>query len=218
VPQAERVDEATTVRLPFRAPLFPDNLFGHLVATAVPGVEEWRDGAYRRTLRLPHGRAVVALRPRRDHVRCTLVLQDPRDQASAVARCRRLLDLDADPSPSTRGCLRTPCSRRWWRRRRAVGYPGPSTSTSWLCGSCSASRSAPPPRGHMPAGWSLRTASGSMRALGDADAFLATDLGVITRARAAGLPIGRGLLERAERWRPWRAYAVQHLWALGTTR
>ena len=51
-----------TLRLPFRQPLFPDNLFGHLVATAVPGVEEWRDGAYRRTLRLPHGHGVVALR------------------------------------------------------------------------------------------------------------------------------------------------------------
>src|SRR5262249_11633490 len=37
---------ALSLRLPFRAPLFPDNLFGHLVATAVPGVEEWRDGAY----------------------------------------------------------------------------------------------------------------------------------------------------------------------------
>ncbi|WP_048820928.1 bifunctional transcriptional activator/DNA repair enzyme AdaA, partial [Streptomyces ipomoeae] len=43
------------LRLPFRAPLNPDNLFGHLAATAVPGVEEWRDGAYRRTLRLPYG-------------------------------------------------------------------------------------------------------------------------------------------------------------------
>ena len=29
-----------TLRLPFRAPLHPDNLFGHLAATAVPGVEE----------------------------------------------------------------------------------------------------------------------------------------------------------------------------------
>jgi AraC family transcriptional regulator of adaptative response / DNA-3-methyladenine glycosylase II len=28
------------LRLPFRAPLVPDSLFGHLVATAVPGVEE----------------------------------------------------------------------------------------------------------------------------------------------------------------------------------
>ncbi len=31
-----------SLRLPFRAPMWPDNLFGHLVATAVPGVEEWR--------------------------------------------------------------------------------------------------------------------------------------------------------------------------------
>ena len=53
-----------SLRLPFRAPLNPDNLFGHLAATAVPGVEEWRDGAYRRTLRLPHGHGIVALRAR----------------------------------------------------------------------------------------------------------------------------------------------------------
>jgi AraC family transcriptional regulator of adaptative response / DNA-3-methyladenine glycosylase II len=26
------------------------------------------------------------------------------------------------------------------------------------------------------------------------------------------------LLERAERWRPWRAYAAQHLWAAGALR
>ena len=52
------------LRLAFRRPLCPDNLFGHLAATAVPGVEEWRDGAYRRTLRLPHGSAIVALAPR----------------------------------------------------------------------------------------------------------------------------------------------------------
>src|SRR5690349_10473744 len=31
-----------SLRLPFRAPLTPDNLFGHLIATGVPGVEEWR--------------------------------------------------------------------------------------------------------------------------------------------------------------------------------
>jgi AraC family transcriptional regulator of adaptative response / DNA-3-methyladenine glycosylase II len=55
----------------------------------------------------------------------------------------------------------------------------------------------------------------AMRALGDPDAFLSTDLGVVTLARAAGLPTGKGLLAHAEQWRPWRAYAVQHLWALG---
>ena len=60
------------LRLPFRRPLSPSNLFGHLVATAVPGVEEWRGGAYRRTMRLPHGPAVVSLRPLSDHVECSL--------------------------------------------------------------------------------------------------------------------------------------------------
>jgi AraC family transcriptional regulator of adaptative response / DNA-3-methyladenine glycosylase II len=88
---------ALSLRLPFRAPLTPDSLFGHLAATAVPGVEEWRDGAYRRTLRLPHGHGIVALRPQQDHVACQLLLTDLRDLASAISRCRRLLDLDADP-------------------------------------------------------------------------------------------------------------------------
>lgn len=88
---------AITLRLPFRAPLNPSNLFGHLAATAVPGVEEWRDGAYRRTLSLPHGHGIVALSPRPDHVLCRLSLTDPRDLTRAINRCRRLLDLDADP-------------------------------------------------------------------------------------------------------------------------
>jgi AraC family transcriptional regulator, regulatory protein of adaptative response / DNA-3-methyladenine glycosylase II len=89
--------QTLTLRLPFRAPLCPDNLFGHLAATAVPGVEEMRDGAYRRTLRLPHGVAIVALRPAADCIWALLSLGDLRDLTSAVARCRRLLDLDADP-------------------------------------------------------------------------------------------------------------------------
>jgi len=86
-----------SLRLPFRMPFCPDNLFGHLAATAVPGVEEWRSGAYRRTIRLPHGHAVVALRPTPDHVACQISLSDQRDLASAISRCRWLLDLDADP-------------------------------------------------------------------------------------------------------------------------
>jgi AraC family transcriptional regulator of adaptative response / DNA-3-methyladenine glycosylase II len=85
------------LRLPFRVPLCPDNLFGHLAATAVPGVEEWRDGAYRRTLRLPHGTGIVALRPGPEHIGCQLSVTDLRDLPVAISRCRRLLDLDADP-------------------------------------------------------------------------------------------------------------------------
>ncbi|KFG09256.1 AlkA N-terminal domain-containing protein [Streptomyces scabiei] len=88
---------ALSLRLPFRAPLNPDNLFGHLAATAVPGVEEWRDGAYRRTLRLPYGHGIVGLAPRPDHIACRLTLGDLRDLPVAISRCRRMLDLDADP-------------------------------------------------------------------------------------------------------------------------
>ncbi|MBP5870938.1 MULTISPECIES: AlkA N-terminal domain-containing protein [Streptomyces] len=88
---------ALSLRLPFRAPLNPDNLFGHLAATAVPGVEEWRDGAYRRTLRLPYGHGIVGLTPRPDHIACRLTLGDLRDLPVAISRCRRMLDLDADP-------------------------------------------------------------------------------------------------------------------------
>ncbi|MEU6328949.1 AlkA N-terminal domain-containing protein [Streptomyces sp. NPDC047049] len=91
------VPGALALRLPFRQPLNPDNLFGHLAATAVPGVEEWRDGAYRRTLNLPYGHGIVALAPRPDHIDCRLSLTDLRDLAGAIARCRRMLDLDADP-------------------------------------------------------------------------------------------------------------------------
>jgi AraC family transcriptional regulator of adaptative response / DNA-3-methyladenine glycosylase II len=53
-----------------------------------------------------------------------------------------------------------------------------------------------------------------MRALGDADAFLAADLGVRVAARELGLPgRDRDLIARAEVWRPYRAYATQYLWA-----
>lgn len=85
------------LRLPVREPFAYEGVFGHLAASAVPGCEEVRDGAFRRTLRLPCGNAVVALTPEVDHVRCLLVLDDFRDLTTAIARCRRLLDLDADP-------------------------------------------------------------------------------------------------------------------------
>ena len=86
-----------TVRLPFRGPLCPDNLFGHLSMTAVPGVEEVVGTTYRRTLRLANGPGVVALTPTPDHIACRLELTDVADLTTAIARCRRLLDLDADP-------------------------------------------------------------------------------------------------------------------------
>ena len=55
-----------------------------------------------------------------------------------------------------------------------------------------------------------------MRALGDPDAFVPTDLGVRRAAADLGLPATPAALTgHAAAWRPWRAYAVQYLWATG---
>ena len=52
----------------------------------------------------------------------------------------------------------------------------------------------------------------AMRALADPDAFPAEDL-VLRRMAGNGHPLTtRELKSRAEAWRPWRAYAVLHLW------
>lgn len=53
----------------------------------------------------------------------------------------------------------------------------------------------------------------AMRALNDPDAFLDGDLVLLKVARSyLGVETRQGLLDRAERWRPWRAYAGMHLW------
>jgi AraC family transcriptional regulator of adaptative response / DNA-3-methyladenine glycosylase II len=282
-----------TVRLPFRQPLLPDNLFGHLAATAVPGVEEWRDGAYRRTLRLPHGPGIVALTPGSDAVACQLTLTDLRDFPVAVARCRRLLDLDADPVAVDEALARDPAlaplvaaapGRRVPRTvdeeemalRAVIGQQVSTAAARTHTGRIVAAIGEPvsDPAGalthlfptteavaeldasvlRMPAArratlltlaralatgkvsldvgadraeavraladlpgvgpWTVGVIA--MRALGDPDAFVTADLGVRLGAQALGLPTQPGALtEHAKRWRPWRAYAVQHLWGTG---
>jgi AraC family transcriptional regulator of adaptative response / DNA-3-methyladenine glycosylase II len=53
----------------------------------------------------------------------------------------------------------------------------------------------------------------AMRGLRDPDAFPAGDLGLRRAfADAGGGDSGAALVARAERWRPWRAYATVHLW------
>ncbi len=51
----------------------------------------------------------------------------------------------------------------------------------------------------------------AMRGLGDPDAFLPTDLGV--NKAALKLRIAEPIHQVAERWRPWRSYAMQYLWS-----
>ncbi|MFG2812666.1 DNA-3-methyladenine glycosylase 2 family protein [Streptomyces sp. NPDC048410] len=280
-----------TLRLPFRAPLNPSNLFGHLAATAVPGVEEWRDGAYRRTLRLPYGHGIVALTPEATHIGCRISLSDLRDLTVAISRCRRLLDLDADPvavderlradplfaplvdaGPGRRvprtvdeaefavravlGQQVSTAAARTHAARlvTAHGKPldDPEGGLTHLFPDPDALAGVDPETLAMPRSRraTLMTLVGAlaegtlnlgvetdraearaqllslpgfgpwtadviaMRALGDPDAFLPTDLGVRRAAETLGLPATpAALTARAEAWRPWRAYAVQYLWA-----
>ena len=97
----DRVAGSISVRLAVRQPFDGDGLVGFLAHRAVPGVEEVVDGTYRRTLALPHGLGTVGLTPCADHVDARFGLDDLRDLSAAVHRCRRLLDLDADPAAVT---------------------------------------------------------------------------------------------------------------------
>jgi len=85
------------IRLPMRLPFSADALFRFLEPRSVPGLESVVDDTFRRVLTLPHGPAVVQLRPEGEFVRCGLRMTDLRDLGPAVERCRRLFDLDADP-------------------------------------------------------------------------------------------------------------------------
>ncbi|MET8752765.1 AlkA N-terminal domain-containing protein [Streptomyces sp. NPDC004667] len=286
-----RVPGTISLRLPYRAPLNPDNLFGHLAATAVPGVEEWRDGAYRRTLRLPYGTGVVALTPGPEHIGCRLALTDLRDLTIAISRCRWMLDLDADPeavddqlrtdpllaplvekAPGRRvprtvdaaefavravlGQQVSTAAARTHAARLVSAYGEPVEDPQGglthlfpapeaLAGLDPETLSMPRSRrttlttlvaaladGSLPLGidsdWEAARAALNalpgfgpwtteiiaMRALGDPDAFLPSDLGVRRAAQGLGLPsTPAALTGRAAGWRPWRAYAVQYLWA-----
>ena len=54
----------------------------------------------------------------------------------------------------------------------------------------------------------------AMRALREPDAFPAADIGLLRAmtGREGARPSPAELITRAEAWRPWRAYAAQHLW------
>jgi len=89
------------IRLAYRAPIDGERMLRYLGARAIPGVEEVLDGRYRRTIMLPNGPGILSLAPQPGYVDCELQLEDLRDLTAAVQRCRRLLDLDADPEAVT---------------------------------------------------------------------------------------------------------------------
>lgn len=55
----------------------------------------------------------------------------------------------------------------------------------------------------------------ALRALRDPDAFMPTDLGIRRAAASLGLPDDPASLRQlSDAWRPWRSYAMAHLWSL----
>ena len=73
-----------------------------------PGPEHATVPSYARALRTPRGAAVVVMSPGPgSHAACPA--RRPRRSGDAVPRCRRLLDLDADPVAVASGLVPTPC-------------------------------------------------------------------------------------------------------------
>jgi AraC family transcriptional regulator of adaptative response / DNA-3-methyladenine glycosylase II len=283
---------AVELRLPARAPFDGAALLDFLGARAIQGVEEVDDGTYRRSLPLEHGGGLVALTPEEKGVRCVLRLDDLRDLTAAVARCRRLLDLDADPVSVAAQLESDPVLGELARARPGMRVPGGvdgfELAVRAIVGqqvSVAAARTVlgrlvarygeplaepagalthsfptaevlaevdpadlPFPRRRGEALRSLArlvavegvrfdagtdasaalaalldipgvgpwTASYvAMRALGDPDAFLPGDVGVRHALQRLGHPAeGPQATALAEPWRPWRSYAVMHLWSL----
>src|SRR5688572_23484817 len=115
---------AIELRLPVREPFDGASVVGFLAGRAVPGVEEVAGGTYRRMLRLPRGSAVAALTPEAEALRCELRLDDVRDLTAAVARCRRLFDIDADPVAVSSHLGADPLLGALVRRHPGLRVPG----------------------------------------------------------------------------------------------
>jgi AraC family transcriptional regulator, regulatory protein of adaptative response / DNA-3-methyladenine glycosylase II len=280
--------------LPTSLPFHAEGVFAHLVATAVPGIEEWSDGAYHRSVTLAGGPAVMSLRPGTDHVTASFRLSDRADAPAAERAARWLLDLDADSATIDAALASDPLLLRAVRRRPGARVPrstsGDELALRIVIGQQVSTKAAqtitgrlvaqlgerlpaslvpdgsavthvfpapaviagldqttlPMPRrrastlvtlahalasgevdlrpGGDPAAlvrlaalpgigpWTV--SSVAMRALGDPDAFLPTDLGIVAAARMLGLESVRDLRAHSERWRPWRSYATQVLWGM----
>ncbi|HEY7225685.1 MAG TPA: AlkA N-terminal domain-containing protein [Micromonosporaceae bacterium] len=296
---------AVALRLPYRKPLHAAALMEFLAGRTIAGVDEVTGDRYRRGLRLPHGPGRVELAIRHGHVDALLHLADLRDLAPAVARCRRLLDLDADPvavddvlgrdpaladavakepgvrvagavdgfevavravvgqqvsvagARATLARLVAACAPQDTQTTSAQttsaqtaggqaengepegGFPGPeavadapddafgmpavrrATIRALAAAVAEGRLSLDPGADRDEAYARLLEIAGigpwtaqyvSLRALGDPDVLVATDLGVRRGAGALGIP-GDELVRHAEQhWAPWRSYATVRLW------
>ena len=89
---------AFVLRLGVRPPFDGAAVLDFLAARAVDTVEVFAPGSMKRALSLRHGAAVAELEPQPHQLLVRLWLDDVRDLGEAVDQCRRLFDVDADPS------------------------------------------------------------------------------------------------------------------------
>ena len=271
----------TGMRLSHRAPLHAESLLGFFAVRAVAGVEAVDGATYRRSVRLPHGPAILSIDLLDDGVNAELLLTDDSDATSAERTCRTLLDLDAEPDEVDATLAADPLLRELVAAapgRRVPGCADPAeiairavlgqqvsvaaarTQAARLVERCGeplpepvggvthlfpapaalaaldpAQLPMPRARGRALVSLAAALACGldardrarllalpgigpwtadyvAMRC-GDHDVLLETDLGVRRALRRLGRPEAE-LQRRAERWRPWRSYAVQHLWSV----
>jgi len=113
-----------TVRLAVRPPFAGAGLLAFLALRAVDGVEQVEGGTYSRSLELPRGTGIMSVTPADDHVTASYRLDDLRDLTAAVARTRRLFDLDADPESVNDALGRDPILGPLVRRRPGLRVPG----------------------------------------------------------------------------------------------
>ena len=98
-----RVSDVITLRLVYRPPLDWDYWLGYLAHRAIGGIESVSDGAYRRSVTMTHGSAVINgwFEVSNDESRHVLLLRAPRVLTPCLLpltqRVRQLFDLNANP-------------------------------------------------------------------------------------------------------------------------
>jgi AraC family transcriptional regulator, regulatory protein of adaptative response / DNA-3-methyladenine glycosylase II len=208
----------------------------------IPGVEEYADGVYRRSL--PSGE-IVELRPHPEGMEATHDVSALLDLDAPAAEIAARVDLPGyDPGTRVPGCVSgeeiavravlgqqisiQAAATHAGRLVEVAGVPleHPVGSVTHRFPTLEAIAGAPDSAFAMPKTRrdTLRSLAGqpldrlidlrgigpwtqtyvNMRALRDRDAWLPTDLGVRHALHDGGVD--------AERWRPFRAYAVVHLW------
>ncbi len=114
-------------RIAVREPLAADDLHSFLAIHAVRGIEAFGPGWYERSLRLPHGPAVVRVEffdRTPGQVPCLFTLTDARDLAPAMERTRRLLDADCDPVAVDEALSEDPVLADLVEKRPGLRVPG----------------------------------------------------------------------------------------------